>query len=131
APRGGVEMFEGFRAGLLARILAPAFVPLQEFLGAADDRARQARELGGVDAVALLGDAGRDAVEEDEVASLLRDLDVEVAQARERLGQLGQLVVVRGEEGLGAQTRVVVYVFEDGAGDGEAVVCGSAAPKLV
>ena len=57
-----------------------------------------------------------------EVASLLGNLDVEVAQARQRLGQLGQLVVVRGEEGLGAQARVVVYVFEDGAGDGEAVV---------
>src|SRR5205085_3336759 len=97
----------------------------------ADDGARQARELGGVDAVALLGDAGRDAVEEDEVASLLGYLHVKIAEARQRLGQLGQLVVVGCEESLRAQARVVVYVFEDGAGDGEAVVGRGAAPEFV
>ena len=64
-------------------------------------------------------------------ALLLGHGDVVVAHARQHARQLGQLVVVGGEERLRAAARVVVQVFDDGAGDGQAVVGAGAAPDLV
>src|SRR5204862_5326236 len=112
SPGGRVEVFERFVTHLFVGDGA-ALVFAEQFFGACDDGARQAGELRGVDAVAARSDAGGDLVKKDEVASLLRDLDVQVPKSRQGLGEFGQLVVVRREERLRAQARVVVYVFED------------------
>ena len=84
-----------------------------------------------MDAVALVRRAGDDLVEEGHLAVLLGHGDVEVLDARERPGQIGELVVVGGEQRLGAERGVVVDVLGHGAGDGEAVVGARASSDLV
>ena len=59
----------------------------------------------------------------------LVDQRVVVAQARQPLGQLGQLVVVRGEQRPAADA--VVQVLRDGPGQRHAVVGAGAAADLV
>ena len=61
----------------------------------------------------------------------LFDGDVEVFDAGERLLNVGQLVIVGGEERLCAQTLAVGGVFQHGAGDGHAVEGRGAAADLV
>ena len=58
-----------------------------------------------MDAVALVGAAGDDPVQEDDLALALADGDVGVAEPGLGLLQLDQLVVVRGEEGPAADVR--------------------------
>ena len=53
---------------------------------------------GDVDAVAAVGAAGHDAVQEDHPVAVLQDVHVVVAHPGQRLRQLGQLVVVGGEQ---------------------------------
>ena len=62
---------------------------------------------------------------------LLGDGDVVVADARQVLRQLDQLVVVRREERLRLQARAVVQVLDDRARDRHAVVGARAAADLV
>lgn len=47
------------------------------------------------------------------------------------MGELDELVVVGGEEGLRGESGAVVEVLDDGAGDGHAVVGTGAAADLV
>ena len=99
--------------------------------GAADDGGGQAGHFGDVDAEAAVGGAGHDTAEEDHLAVLLDGGGVEVVDAGEQIGHGGELVVVGGEDGAGAQARVVVQVLDDGAGDGDAVVGAGAAADFV
>ena len=99
--------------------------------GAADDGGGEAGHFGDVDAEAAVGAAGRDAAEEDDLAVLLDGRGVEVVDAGEQVGHGGELVVVGGEDGAGAQARVVVQVLDHGAGDGDAVVGAGAAANFV
>ena len=75
----------------------------ENLAGALDDRPRQAREARHLDAVAAIGSPGHDLAQEDDVVLPLARRDVEVDDARRRVGQIGQLVVVRGEERLRPQ----------------------------
>ena len=71
-----------------------------------------------MDAVAAVGTAGEDAVEENYVAAFLGDRDAVVADAGEGGGELGEFVVMGGEQGFAAEAGVVVQVFDYRAGDG-------------
>ena len=59
----------------------------EDLAGALRRRRGHAGELGDVDAVAAVGAALDDAVEEDDAALLLGDGDAEVAHARQRLAR--------------------------------------------
>ncbi len=125
-----VEVFERFdRVAFIVR--AAGLVLAQEFFGAADDGRGQAGELGGVDAVAAFGDAGDDAVEEDEFALALGDLDVQVALA-ETLPRLRNLHVEIAERGgeLVFLYRVVPGVAEGSYGVYAAKLAGLPAPVV-
>ena len=105
------------------------FEPVEHFSGAFIDGARHAGELGDVDAVALVGRAGDDLVEEHDLILPFLDGDVKVARHRELVVEIGQLVVVRGEERAAAD--LLVDVLDDAPGEREAVVGARAAADLV
>ena len=69
----------------------------EELACAVEDIARDAGEARNVDAVAAIGAAFDDAVEEDDLVFPFADGDVEVADAFEALGQVGELVIMRRE----------------------------------
>ena len=97
--------------------------------GAVEHRGRHAGQPGDVDAVALVGAAGDDPVQEDDLALALADRDVGVAQPGLGLLELDELVVVRGEEGAAADR--VVQVLGDRPGERDAVEGAGAAADLV
>ena len=70
----------------------------QDHARALEDRRRNPRQSRHVDAVALVRGARHDLVQEDDLVAPLAHGDVVVLQPRVELGQLGQFVVVRGEE---------------------------------
>ena len=63
--------------------------------------------------------------------ALFCDSNVEIARARQDERQGSQFMVVRGEKRAAVQLRAVVDVFDDGAGDGEAVPGGGAAADFI
>ena len=97
----------------------------------ADDALRHAGELCDLNAVALVGGAGQDLAQEEELPVLPLGADIIVAHTGDRPLERGELVVVRGEHRLCAELSRVGAVFEHRAGDGHAVVGGRAAPDLV
>ena len=88
--------------------------------------AGQARHL---DAVALVGAALDDFAQEDDLVVPFAHGDVEILHARQAAGQFGQLVVMGGEERLGAD--LVVQVLDDAPGQAQAVKGAGAAADLV
>ena len=96
--------------------------PRQELLG-------YARQPGDVDPVGAVGAALYDLVQEDDLVAPLAHGHALVADARVALGQVGELVVVGGEEGAGAD--LGVDVLDDGPGQGQAVEGRGAAADLV
>src|SRR5579859_5802768 len=90
-----------------------------------------AGELRHVDAVALIRAARHDLAQEDHLAVLFRHGDVAGAYSRQRAGKLHQLMVVRGEERLGATAFVVVQILDNGPRDGQSIVGARAASDLV
>ena len=76
---------------------------------------RQAGEARDLDAVALVGAAGDDLAQEDDLLVPFAHGDVVVAHAGAGQLELGQLVVVRGEER--ARLDFVVQIFRDAPGD--------------
>ena len=90
---------------------------------------RDAGQPGDVDAVALVGAAGDDPVEEDDLAVPLADRDVGVAQPGPGLLQVDQLVIVGGEQRPAADD--VMQVLGDRPGERDAVEGARAAADLV
>src|ERR1044071_702198 len=107
------------------------FVVAQKFFGAANDGAGQACELGGIDAIAFLRRSGTDFVKKDKIASFLVNLHVKIPETRQEFREFSQLVIVRRKERFGTNARVIVYIFEHGAGNSQAIVGRSSAPKFV
>ena len=66
-----------------------------------DDVGRQAGQPRHLDAVAAVRSARDDLAQEHDVVFPLADDDVEVGHRGQRVGEIGQLVVVRREDGLG------------------------------
>ena len=89
--------------------------------------AGQPRDL---DAVALAGRAGDDAAQEDDVALPLAHRDRAVVDARLAARQVGQLVVVGGEQHQRPR-RGIVQVLGHRPGDRDAVEGAGAAADLV
>ena len=102
----------------------------EDFPRARDDGLRQAGQAGDLDAVGPVRPAGPHLVEEDDLVVPFLDRDVEVANAREPIGERGELVVVRGEEHLRASA-AVVELLGHGPGDGEPVEGRGAAPDFI
>ncbi len=82
-----------------------------------------------MDAVGFIGSAGEDFAEEDDFFVPFADGDVEVSDGGAGLGEVGELVVVRGEERAAAGD--VVEVLGDSPGNGEAIEGGGAATDFI
>src|SRR5260370_1037486 len=101
----------------------------ENLFAAVEDFGGDAGQAGHVDAIALVGAAGGDLVQEDNVVLPFADQDIIVAQAGKGFGQLGQFVVMAGEESAAAD--LIVQIFGDGPGQRDAVVGAGAAADLV
>jgi hypothetical protein len=77
----------------------------------------------------VVGAAVEDAVEEDHFVAVFAHGDVHVLRVLQLVPEFGQLVVVRGEEGLGLDA--VVDELGDGPGDADAVEGAGATADLV
>ena len=119
----------GGRRKLFAQLVLALFVAPQNFPGALDDAARQAREARHFDAVALVGAAFLDAPQKDDFVGRFLDGDVDIFHAGQQVGQFGELVIVRGEQG--ARARLRLQMLDHRPGDGEAVEGGRAAADFV
>src|SRR6185312_7986089 len=96
---------------IAATCAATGATPLQiaqNLLGPARDGLRDARQSGDMDAVAAVGAARHDLVEEGHALPVLFHRYVEVADPRQHARKLDQLVVVGGEEGATAKGRSIV-----------------------
>ena len=101
-------------------------------MGTAGHAAGQTGQLCHLDAVAVIGRAAHDAPQESDILAALFDRDVVVFHALHGAFQLGQLVVVGGEQGLAAQSfGRVCDMLHHGAGNAHAVKGGGAAADLV
>ena len=103
----------------------------QDVARAGDHRRRQPGEPRHLDAVAAIGAAGQNLVQEDDLVLPLARRHVRVDDAGQRVGQIGQLVIVRGKERLRPRARVLREVLGDRPGDAQAVEGRRAAADLV
>ena len=86
----------------------------------------QARDF---DAIAFVGAAFFDAPQKNDFIGRFFDGDVNVFNAGEQIGELGEFVIVRGEER--ARARVCLQMLDDGPGDREAVESRRAAAHFI
>ena len=93
--------------------------------------ARQSGEPRDLDAVAAIRAARHDLAQEDDVVLPLARRDVEVDDAGRGVGEIGELVIVRGEQRLRPHLRVGREELGDRPGDAEAVEGRRAAADLV
>ena len=119
----------GAGSQFFAELVLALFVALEDFAGAVDDAAREAGEAGDFDAVGFVGAAGFDVAKEDDFVGSFFYGDVDVGDGGEEIGELGEFVIVRGEEG--ASASVLLQMLDDGPGDREAVEGGGAAADFV
>ena len=87
-------------AGLPPRVSSSCSSDARMSARAGDHRGRQTGQPRDLDAVAAIGSAGENLVQEDDVVFPLARRDVEVDDAAEGVGEVGELVIVRGEERL-------------------------------
>ena len=109
-------------------IFAACLKRLEDFARAAQHGVGDAREFGDLDTVAFVGAARHDLAQPDDMIALFFDGDAEVLSSRQRLFQFVQMMVVCGEERLGAHG---VEVFGDGPGERQTVVGAGAAPDFI
>src|SRR5690606_36787140 len=83
--------------GLAAAAELVLFERLQDVARPRDHRLRQAGQPRHLDSIASIGPPGQDLVHEDDVVLPFARDDVRVHRARYRVGQVGQLVIVRRE----------------------------------
>src|SRR5260370_25811129 len=113
----------------LAEFVFAVFVFFQDFAGAFDDAAGKTGEAGNFDAVAFVGAAGLDAAQKNNFAGRFFDGNMDVLDRRKKIGELGELVIMRGKQR--ARTRVLLQMLDDGPGDGKAVKRGRAAADFI
>ena len=101
----------------------------QDLAGALDHAHRQRGQARDFDAVAAVGGAGLDAAQEQDLVAGFLHRNVQIADAVELSGELGQLVIVRREESFRAD--VAVDVLDHGPGERQSVVGGRAAADFV
>ena len=87
---------------MFAQAVLALLVARQDFPRALDDRRWKTRQAGDIDSVALVGASGNHFTEKKDTTFSLFDRDVVVSDARQKLPQLRQLVVVSGKKRLGA-----------------------------
>ncbi len=98
---------------------------------AADDRRRQSCESRDLDAVAAVRTSRHDFVQEDDFVAELTRGHVLVDDAGKPVGEIGQLVIVRGEDRLRPCTVVRRQVFGYGPRQAQAIERGGAATDFV
>ena len=69
----------------------------KNFFGAIKDFFWQAGEAGDLDAITLIGATGDDFAQENDLLVPFADGDVQIADTFAVLGELGELVIVRGK----------------------------------
>ena len=107
---------------------AQSFQCFQNFAGAFQHRVRDARQLCHLDTVAFIRTPGHDLAEPDDMVALLFHGYSEVLHTGQRLFELIEVVIVRGEERLCPDR---VQVFRDRPGQCQAIVSAGAAPDLI
>src|SRR5581483_1551537 len=96
-----------------------------------DDRLRDTRQLRDLNAVALVRRTGDDLPQEDDLLVPLLHGDIEVRDARTRLREIRDLVIVRGKQRDAAALGVIVQVFDDRPCERQPVERRRAAPDFV
>ena len=84
-----------------------------------------------LNAVAAIGSARHDLVQEDDLVLPLARRDVRVYDARQRVGQIGELVIVRREQRLGPAARVRRQIFGDRPRNAQTIEGGGAASDFI
>src|SRR5438093_6116918 len=129
--RGGGRLLAASESGPpLAVELGPLEVA-QDFLGPGHDRGGEPGQAGDLDPERAVGAAGLDLAQEYHRIVPLAGGDVKVADAGEVRGEVGELVVVGGEDRLAARHRVARDLLGDRPGDRKAVEGGGPAADLV
>src|SRR5690242_2199807 len=105
------------------------FKQLEHFTGAVIDGSWDASELRDMNAVAFVRGARDDLMEEHYLIVPFLNGDVEIANARQLIFKIGELMVMRREER--AATNLVVDVFDDAPRQRKTVVRTRAAPDFV
>ena len=116
-------------AGRRAKLVA--LEAAENLARARDDAGGKASQPRDLDAVAAIGAPGHDLPQEDDVVLPLTCGDVRVDDAGKRVGEVRELVIVRGEERLGPRLGITGQVFGDGPRDAQAVERRRAAADLV
>jgi hypothetical protein len=98
---------------------------------AIDHLTGKAREPRDLNAVAAIRAARHDLPQEDDVVLPLARRDMSVDDAGERIGEVGELVIVRGEERLRPRLRVARQDTRPRPGDAQAVEGGGAAADFI
>src|SRR5690606_8946510 len=98
-------------------------------LGTLDNGFWQTRQPGDLNAVALVRSAGEDLVKEDDFLIPFPNSDVVVGDGCLGVGEIGELVIVRGKKGAAADA--IVQMLGDGPGDGQSVEGGGAAADFI
>jgi len=101
----------------------------ENFFGAIKDFFGQTSEAGDLDAIALIRTARDDFAKENDLLIPFAYRDVQIADAFAVLGELGQLVIMRGKQR--ARFDLIVEKLGDAPRDGEPVERGRAAADLV
>ena len=104
---------------------------LQNDIGTLDNRLGHTRYLCYMDTKGMLAPTLFQLAQEDDLTFDLLDRDVVVLDTREVLLHLVQLVIVRGKERTGPSLGLLVQIFYDGPGYGDAVVGRSTTAQLV
>src|ERR1700720_3917818 len=104
-------------------------VSFQNFASTLDHAARESGEASDFDAITLVGAAGLHAPQENNLTGSLFHRNVHIFYRGKKFGQLGQFVVMRGEEG--ARAGVLLKMLDDGPGNGQAIKSRGAAADFV
>src|SRR5450759_553116 len=84
-----------------------------------------------MNAIAAVGAAGNDLVEENYLTLGIADSNVVIPDTGQQIAKLSQLVIMGGKKSTRAQAGMVMDIFNQGPGDGKAVVSTGAAPNFV
>ncbi len=107
------------------------FEAFKDSFGTVDDGIGESGEAGDLNAVGTIGGAFGDLADKDDFVVPFFDNDGVVLKAGKGFGELGEFVVMGGKEGAGTGAFGGVEVFNDGPGDGKAVVGAGTAPDFV
>ena len=112
-----------------AEFVLALLMPFQDFASALDHAAGEPREAGNFDAITLVGAAGLDAPQENNLAGRFFHGHMDILHRGQQVSKLGEFMIVRGKKR--ARAGVLLKMLDDSPGNGEAVERRCAAADFV